>query len=145
MNTETITRIEREITQLEADRTQAELANDALIAAEENRKSGHTDIQAKNLQQLKAKKDSVMDAYALMRDKKAAQLAQARIDKATREAVENAEHEARAAKLKAQALRAFVTAGGLPADFDEHYKGILTARTVERMGQKNSGLVLPRI
>ncbi len=145
MNTETITRIEQGIQRLEIDRSKAIEANDAAIELEENRKSGHTDIQAANVQQLKTKKDSIVQVYDSIRERKAVELAKARTEMATRQARENSENEAQAAKLKATALRAFIAAGGSAADFDEHYKQIVISRTVERMNQEENRFVLPRI
>lgn len=143
MNIETVSRIEQEIIRIEKDRTKAVTANDAAIELEENRKSGHTDIQAANVEQLKAKRDSVILAYDKLRERKAVELATARAEVAAMQARQNAELETQAAKLKANALRAYLAAGGLPAEFDEHYKGIVTARTVEKMGEEKKRFALP--
>ena len=144
MSIETVIKIEREIMQIEKDRAKAEAANDAAIELEENRKSGHTDVQAANVEKLKEKKDSVMLAYDKLRERKAVELATARAKVAAMEIQQNAAQEEQAGKLKAQALRAYLAAGGLPADFDEHYKGIVTARTVEIMGEDKKRFVGPK-
>lgn len=86
-----------------------------------------------------------MLAYDQLRERKAVELATARAEVAALQARQNAELETQAAKQKENALRAYIAAGGLPADFDEHYKGIVIARTIEKMGQDKNRFVLPRI
>ena len=85
-----------------------------------------------------------MLAYDKLRERKAVELATARAKVAAMEIQQNAAQEEQAGKLKAQALRAYLAAGGLPADFDEHYKGIVTARTVEIMGEDKKRFVGPK-
>src|SRR5687768_11909551 len=118
MNDETITRIEQEISRLQTDRSKAIEANDQAIEAEENRKTGHTDRQAANVRQLTDKKNSVVSAYDQLIERKSVELATARTQKAMREASEIADNEAKATKQKENARRAFVAAGGSPADFE---------------------------
>lgn len=145
MNTETVTRIEKQITQLKQDRAKAVDANDKAIELEESRPTGHVDIRTANVQRLTDKKNSVVSAFDQLIKSNEEKLALARTQKAVREADENAANETQAAKQKANALRAYLAAGGSVADFEEHYKGIVTARTVAKMREQRNALPIPRI
>lgn len=145
MNDETITRIEREIAQHESARAKAVEANDLAIEREEKRPTGHVDIKAVNVQQLRTKKDSIVSSYDTIIDRKKVELATARIDKAVREADEAAAREAKVATEKDAIKRAYLAAGGPPSEFEAYYQQRVVFQTAAKIEHQKSRVVLPRI
>lgn len=132
----TIQGMERHIAGLAKERQQKIDAINEAIETEQAKDVWDKARQARTVQDLKGKRDSIIQAYDSLQKKANEEMETIRAETAKIEARQNAELEKRAAGIKQEIYRAYIAAGGLPADFDEHYQAVITARTVKNMEVK---------